>query len=163
MTENTKAMYGGFFRRLIAYFIDNMILLVVGVALLGIYFAVAGDFSSLEQTEVESATNTFDLIVNIVGFIMGLFYWAVMESSSRQATVGKIVMRLAVTDYQGQRITFARGVGRYFGRLLGIIILFLGFLMALVTRRKQTLHDILTKTLVVKKDAMAEMTFDPPQ
>ena len=162
MTENTKAMYGGFFRRFIAYMIDSFILVIPMMALMFLYFGVAGEETIDEMANAESMSGS-EIVWNFVFMIIGILYWAWMESSSKQATLGKLVMGLKVTDYQGQRISFGRGVLRSIGRIVSSIILFIGFLLALFTRRKQTLHDLLTKTLVVKKDAMAEMTFDPPQ
>ncbi len=86
-----------------------------------------------------------------VAFFAKWLYYALMESSSHQATVGKIVLRLKVTDLQGGRITFGRATGRYFGRILSGLFLGVGYLMAAVTQQKQTLHDIVAGTLVIEK------------
>jgi len=58
---------------------------------------------------------------------------------------------LIVTDLKGQRITFARASGRFLGRLLSQIPLFLGYVLAGFTAKKQALHDLLASTLVLKK------------
>jgi uncharacterized RDD family membrane protein YckC len=74
-----------------------------------------------------------------------------MESSSWQATLGKKILGLRVTDLAGNRITFARASGRFFGKILSGMILGIGFLMAGFTARKQALHDILAGCLVLRQ------------
>jgi uncharacterized RDD family membrane protein YckC len=77
-------------------------------------------------------------------------YFAGFESSPWQATPGKKLFRLAVTGLNGQRITFARASGRYFGSLLSQFFL-IGYLMVGFMQRKQGLHDMLAGTLVLRK------------
>jgi uncharacterized RDD family membrane protein YckC len=74
-----------------------------------------------------------------------------MESSSSQATIGKMLMGIKVTDMDGKRITFGRASGRFFGKVLSKLILYIGFIMAAFTEKKQGLHDILAETLVLNK------------
>lgn len=76
-------------------------------------------------------------------------YSAVMESSRWQATFGKILLGNKVTDLNGNRITLLRSTGRMFARGLSGMVLDLGYWMALFTKRKQTLHDILAETIVL--------------
>lgn len=73
-----------------------------------------------------------------------------MESSAKQATLGKMALGIVVTDLEGARIGFGRATGRYFAKILSGLILGIGFLMAAFTERKQGLHDIIAGTLVVK-------------
>jgi uncharacterized RDD family membrane protein YckC len=87
----------------------------------------------------------------ILGHLVGWLYYAFMESSANQATVGKMAVGLKVTDLNGKRISFGRATGRYFGRLLSGFILGIGFLMIAFSAKKQGLHDTLAGTLVVKK------------
>ena len=74
-----------------------------------------------------------------------------MESSPKQATVGKLACGLVVTDLSGQRLTFGKASGRYFAMIPSALILGIGFLMCLWTERKQCLHDIMAGCLVVTK------------
>jgi uncharacterized RDD family membrane protein YckC len=76
-----------------------------------------------------------------------------MESSARQATLGKMALGIVVTDLDGNRIGFGRATGRYFAKILSALILLIGFIMAAFTQKKQGLHDIIAGTLVVKKAA----------
>jgi len=83
-------------------------------------------------------------------FCASWIYEATLESSSRQATLGKMAMGLRVTDEQGRRISFARATARYFSKILSGMILFIGYIMAGFTARKQALHDLIAGTLVTR-------------
>jgi hypothetical protein len=56
---------------------------------------------------------------------------------------------IKVTGEDGQRISFARGIGRFFALILSTLILYIGFIMAGFTDRKRALHDMICSTLVV--------------
>jgi uncharacterized RDD family membrane protein YckC len=81
--------------------------------------------------------------------IMQWLYYALMESSAKQATLGKLALGIVVTDLSGKRITFGRATGRYFGKILSGMIMCIGYIMAGFTERKQALHDIMAGCLVV--------------
>ena len=80
----------------------------------------------------------------------GWLYEAFMLSSSYQATLGKMIFGMKVTDLQGNRISFARATGRHFAKIVSGMILLIGFIMVGLTERKQGLHDLLAGTLVRK-------------
>jgi len=92
---------------------------------------------------------TAPMLGGLLGLIVGWLYFALQESSARQATLGKLAMGIKVTDGQGRRIGFGRATGRFFGKLLSGLIFAVGFMMAGFTARKQALHDMLANTLVV--------------
>ena len=75
-------------------------------------------------------------------------YEAFMESSSYQATLGKMICGLKVTDLYGNRISFERATGRHFAKWISVAILWIGFIMVGFTERKQGLHDLIAGTLV---------------
>ena len=85
------------------------------------------------------------------GFLGPWLYEAFMMSSEWQATVGKRVMSIVVTDLGGRRISFGRATGRHFAKYLSAFLLGIGFIMAAFTSKKQALHDIIAETLVVKR------------
>lgn len=78
-------------------------------------------------------------------------YSAYLESSRNQATLGKLAIRAAVTDMRGDRITFARASLRFFGKILCILTLLIGFLVIAFTKYRQGLHDKLAGTLVFRQ------------
>lgn len=135
--------YTGFWRRFAAAFIDGVILgafsFVVGLVL-GFSMAAAGvDSSSIE------------LAGNLVGAVIGWLYGAMMESSPLQATLGKLALNIRVADMSGQRIGFGRATGRHFAKYISMITLFVGYIMAGCTEKKQALHDMIARTLVVDR------------
>ncbi len=87
--------------------------------------------------------------ITIVLLIFGSWlYEAFMESSSYQATLGKMIFGMKVTDLNGNRISFGRATGRHFAKWLSGLILCIGYMMVGFTERKQGLHDMLAGTLV---------------
>jgi uncharacterized RDD family membrane protein YckC len=88
---------------------------------------------------------------NIVGITLGWLYFALMESSSKQGTLGKIALGIKVTDLSGNAISFGRATARHFGKILSTIILLAGYLMVAFTAKKQGLHDMIAGCLVVNK------------
>ena len=142
-TLSQAVVYSGFWRRVAASLIDSVILSVVGF-ILGMVLGLAMVSGGTDDTEVVELTG------NVVGIFLGWLYYALMESSSKQATIGKMVMGIKVTDLEGNQISFARASGRHFGKIISSLILAIGYLMMLWTEKKQTLHDKMAGCLVVK-------------
>jgi uncharacterized RDD family membrane protein YckC len=86
-----------------------------------------------------------------VMFIAGWLYFALMESSNKGATLGKMALSLRVTGMNGEKISFAKATGRYFGKIISGMILCIGYIMAGFTEKKQALHDMMAGCLVVRK------------
>ncbi|MEO8150941.1 MAG: RDD family protein [Bacteroidia bacterium] len=162
LTERpVQAEYAGFWLRFVAHLIDNLVLSVPFAIIIIPFFLFTGffdfthNFKSMDQEEQKIAmTGIFMgaiIIAILANGIIGWLYYALMESSSRQATVGKLVLGLKVTDINGDRISFGRATGRYFGKALSNLTLHIGYMMAGFTEKKQALHDIIADCLVVKK------------
>ena len=148
--------YAGFWIRVLAYLIDSLLLAIVfcplgfGLGLLG----VAGEID-----ENSPAWMGINLLLNVVSLLVGWLYFALTESSSWQATVGKRLLKLKVTDMHGQQISFGKATGRYFGQILSGMICGIGYIMVAFTEKKQGLHDMLAGTLVVWD---VPPLYDPP-
>jgi uncharacterized RDD family membrane protein YckC len=65
-----------------------------------------------------------------------------------------------VTDQYGARIAFGKATGRYFGKIVSALILFVGYVMAAFTPRRQALHDLMAGTLVARRQHVALL--NPP-
>ncbi len=78
-----------------------------------------------------------------------LIYWATMESSRYQASLGKMIFGMQVVGRDGKRLSLPIAIGRNLLKLLSAIILFIGFMMAGWTRHKQALHDKIMNCFVV--------------
>jgi uncharacterized RDD family membrane protein YckC len=122
--------YAGFWLRFVALLIDGFILSVVNWTLGRIF-----------GTGSESILNT----------LISWLYFSLMESSEKQATLGKLAMGIKVTDLNGERISFGRATGRFFAKIISGFILLIGYFMAGWTEKKQALHDMIASCLVVRK------------
>jgi uncharacterized RDD family membrane protein YckC len=142
------AGYGGFWIRVVAAIIDGVLLRVV-VAPVGMVFGGLGLAGGMMGGIPHRGLG---LLGGGVTFVLVLFgswlYEAFMESSSYQATLGKMIFGMKVTDLNGNRISFGRATGRHFAKWLSAMILFIGYIMVGFTERKQGLHDLLAGTLV---------------
>ncbi len=136
-----KKLYAGFWLRFFAWIIDKIViagLMSVITAVLGVF--VHGFFNS-------PSSWSYDLLALVVGWL----YYALMESSSYQATLGKMALDLKVTDLDKKPVSFLRASARFFGKILSGMILGIGFLMIAFTEKKQGLHDKLAGCLVIRK------------
>ena len=158
--------YAGFWRRFIAYTIDGIILgvpmafalvnptlykTVKGITIFGFKerrFDAIGPVSWLVGLH---PTNYFKyvLILSILFFIIHFLYFNLFTCSKLQGTIGKRTLGLKVVGEDGNRISLRRAIGRYFASMFSYLM-FSGFIMAVFTKKKQTLHDYMASTFVVK-------------
>ena len=122
--------YAGFWVRVVAAIIDGGMLGIVQFVL----NQFIDDFAA----------------VNLLNTLVAWLYFAGLESSASQATLGKMVLGMKVTGLDGDRISFLRATGRYLAKILSALILLIGFIMVAFTEKKQGLHDMIASTLVVK-------------
>jgi uncharacterized RDD family membrane protein YckC len=137
--------------RLAAYIVDSVIVSIVTYGVLfGLILVIALMYGSSS-----SSYNTVFAVIYILWLlftiIFTLLYFAYQESSPKQATIGKQLMGLVVTDYEGRIISFGTALGRYLAKILSALTLCIGFVMIGFTEKKQGLHDFIVKTYVVKK------------
>jgi uncharacterized RDD family membrane protein YckC len=154
-------VYAGFWLRFAAYLIDTVILFLIFTPLgflLGLLIATTAASGDASTTALVQAAN---LLIRIVSIVAGWLYAGLLESSSWQGTVGKKVVGLRVTDLYGNRISFGKATGRYFGKILSGMICLVGFIMAAFTEKQQALHDMMAGTLVLSGAATVE-TYAPP-
>jgi len=152
-SQPKPVLYAGFWRRFVAMFIDGLVFtpLFLIVVLTSGLFGIAMQ----PRVDLEGLAGAF-FGVGVILFMCLLFvgnwlYHTAMESSRHQATLGKKALGIIVTDMNGNRISFARANGRFFGKWISGMIMNIGYLMAAFTEKKQALHDILASCLVVMK------------
>jgi uncharacterized RDD family membrane protein YckC len=156
--------YAGFWLRVVANLLDGFILGVpVGIAIIIIILSsgVGTFFHNFPNPPDpgEAAGEAFGValaigigIFIVLAIIGNWLYSACFESSAWQATPGKKVLNIAVTDLTGTRITFARASGRFFAKFITRLIpLGIGFILAGITERKQALHDMIASTLILRR------------
>jgi uncharacterized RDD family membrane protein YckC len=153
--------YAGFWLRFAAYLVDSLlvgfvfgVIAVIGVLALGgmAFLESIPDRLNAGDPAVVASLLTFYGLFILVAVVGGWLYFALMESSERQATLGKLALGLTVTNDQLQRMTFGRATGRYFAKIItGLIPFGIGYMMAGFTEKKQALHDMIASTFVFKK------------
>ncbi len=126
--------YAGFLSRFLALCLDSMICSIPAIALNSI-LPFAG------------------------GFLVYFLYHPFFVSSEMMGTPGKYLLRLAVTDEQGQRLSFRQAFIRYLSSFLSGLLCLLGYFLALFTEKNQTLHDLIAKTVVIKKTVPVDHIF----
>ena len=149
-TTKTVLMYAGFWRRLGAYVVD-------AAMLVGIEIVLASSISILEPDNFQALAN--------VAPVSGALWWAyfaILESSPAQGTLGKVAFSLLVTDVYGDPISFRRAALRHAAKLVSSLLLGAGWLLAAFTPRKQALHDVLAGTLVLRKVQLVAIGAEVP-
>ena len=130
-----KVQYAGFWWRFLAYIIDELIISVIETILVipfmvvfGISFASMADSGQDLEDMLPAALPFFGamFILIIVSIALNWLYFAIMESSKQQGTVGKMVLKIKVTDMDGNQISFGRATGRFFGKIVSGLILMIG-------------------------------------
>jgi uncharacterized RDD family membrane protein YckC/ribosomal protein L40E len=138
-------IFAGFWARLGAAIIDGMLVGIV-VMIVGTLAAFALFVPS--SASAQSVSSTMFSTSLVIGSFISWIYYAYLESSPGQATLGKRVIGTKVTDLEGRRISFKRASARWLAKFLSIATLGLGFLLIGFTEKKQGLHDKVAGTLV---------------
>lgn len=150
---NQGGGYAGFWLRVGASIIDALVLWIPGVLIqLPFQFMLQSQMRGVRPGQFPPAS-FFGMLAGIyaIDICMRWLYFALMESSGKQGTLGKMACGIKVTDMDGNRIGFGQATGRYFGKIVSGLTIGIGFIMAGTTEKKQGLHDIMAKTLVVRK------------
>lgn len=148
-----ESVYAGFWLRAGAFLIDQGIL--IAVSYFGMLIAMMAFVGVTLGIAATTAENLFLPGFLGLGWLWVLFvagpwlYHALFESSHRQATPGKLACGIKVTDLAGERISFGRASARYFASWLTSVTFLVGYLMVAFTEKRQSLHDMIARTLVV--------------
>lgn len=158
-------IYAGLGRRLIAFVVDAILILLMGIVVItffsltnGIRYAYyllfqrAPIASLTEAGTVDAALSPIIASLGMLIIIIPWLYFAGFESSRSQATPGKLLMRVVVTDLEGNKPTFARVTLRHFAKFISALIIFMGFLMIGLTQNRQGLHDKIASCLVLLEE-----------
>ncbi len=159
--EQQKMMkFAGFWWRFLAYLIDQLIIGVASsifvipiMAMFGLsIYSMAESGVDLEESPAFwGSLISFYGIMIVISVLINWLYFAFMESSKHQGTIGKVALSLKVTDYEYRRISFGRASGRFFGKYISSFILLIGYIMAGFTEKKQALHDLMASCYVIRE------------
>ena len=133
--------FGSFDQRLLASALDWFFVS-------GICIIIAFIVTLFVDDKVTRLSIAFSLLVIIP--VAKLIYHIIMESSAKQGTYGKYILRIKVCDMQGNRISFAHATGRNLAKIFSVLTLFIGYLFSFFNKQQQCLHDMIASTLVMK-------------
>ncbi len=161
--EEEELSFAGFWLRFVAFLVDwcvvfgvALVLSVVGSNILTKYrlqlvhnlLAESGGNAEIETILTLQATS---LLLLGISFFVALLYHTFMEASSLEGTLGKLTLNLHVVNAEGSSISFPQALIRNFSKLFSLLFFFFGFLIAAFTSQKQALHDILSRTFVIRR------------
>jgi len=139
--------YAAPIKRFAAAFIDQIVLGAILVPLnLLLSVIVVASMQGKDPTSIQYvATGIYYSIAIPVVWL----YSALMESSAKSATLGKMALGLMVLDTDGYPISFGQATGRHFGKILSSLPCSAGFIAAFFNEKKQGWHDSMANTVVV--------------
>ena len=144
--EQKQMAFAGFWRRFAAYTIDAVI---IGFVMNSMYWFIRNQIQIGSSFDISE--NMTNVIFSLLNSIFCWCYFSGMESSPLQATLGKWLVGIYVTDIEGNRIGFGKATGRFFSKIISGIILTVGYWLAGFTEKKQALHDMIAGSLVLRK------------
>ena len=158
-------IYAGLGRRFVAFIVDIILIALFGIiavaffnqtnGIMYLYYLVVdhAPISTLTESGAPiAALGPIAAAVGLLVIVVPWLYYAGFESTRGQATPGKILMSLQVTDLEGSRISFGRATLRFFAKFISVLIIFIGFIMIGLTKKRQGLHDKIAGTLVLLQD-----------
>lgn len=149
--ESTIKPYANFWIRLAAYIIDAIIIQIGTFPLSLIFGFSMFSFTPDPSDPMAMFRSSSYWLMIVLSIVITWVYYAWMESSEHQGTLGKKAVGIKVVNYEGGRVSFAQATGRHFAKIISGIILLIGYIMAAFTERKQALHDIMAQTLVTQR------------
>jgi uncharacterized RDD family membrane protein YckC len=134
--------YAGFWIRFVAYMIDSLVSFVFSATITAIL--VFG-------FKVTSFEGALKYLLQLIGLIFWFFYYVFM-TMKYQATLGKMAVGIIVIPEKSENLRWGQIIGREALKFISALILYIGFIMAGFTEKKQALHDKIAKTLVIYKE-----------
>lgn len=132
--------------------------LIDGILIVFLFFICALPCQFLLERSTHIFSTLTKTSVNVViFFLVFVLYYALAEKSRYQATFGKTMLGLKVTDVDGQPVSLGKSLLRNGTKIFSILFLCLGYLTCLYTPKKQGWHDMAADCLVVDAFAQQKM------
>ena len=140
--QTAPQYFASFDQRLMASVIDYFFLMIGYVVLVLFAYVFIDD----KMFKIGTALVLLALVP-----IAKLIYSSIAEASLKQATIGKRLMDITVTDMIGNRVELSVSFARNIAKVLSVLPLFIGYLYCFLNKKQQCLHDVIVGTLVVKQ------------
>jgi uncharacterized RDD family membrane protein YckC len=144
--------YAGLITRCLAFFVDSVMILILQIIAVSIFSFLFGLLMPIIPDAAETVTDTFvyaSVYETLITFVVWWIYFSSLDSSHKQATLGKQMLGLKVVDYSGNKIGFWRASLRYAGMYISIVLLPITLFVVALSSKKQGLHDMVARCLVV--------------
>jgi len=148
MPPDRSPIYAGFWSRFAGWVIDTIVVFAIQFAIGFAFGFMMGLNAVFTGGRPENGSFWWFFAVTSV---VGAWVYRAAAHSAYGRTVGQLVMGLRVVTADGGRPSFGRATGRYFASWLSEV-LFLGYLAAPLHPRRNTLHDSISGTHVVRGD-----------
>ena len=156
ISESTEVLiYAGFWARLLAAFLD---LLIIACGIIVLLFAIGGLIIVSGRDNFVHNNHVISIFIAVIaGFTLAYYIFTV--SGEQCATIGKRWMGIKVLDIHGHRLSAKLAMLRLSARSISYLSLLVGFLMQPFTPRKQALHDLIARTIVVRANGNSNISF----
>lgn len=149
-------IYAGFWMRFFAALLDFFLL---GAAVILLLLALAGLIAISGRDHIVHNQLAMSIFLTIfIGFTIA--YYVFTTSSEASATLGKRWLNIKVLDIHGNKITPQHAFGRLMARSVSYLSCYTGFLIQPFTTRKQALHDLLARTIVVRASETTKISIN---
>lgn len=138
--SETETIFAGFWRRVLATFLDTIVMSIVALPLLLYFYPHYFNSDALIQ-------GPMDVLLTWIGpALYAIIFW-----NKKGATPGKMIMQIQIVNYQTlQQPSIGSLVGRYFSYYVSALTFGLGFLWIAWDKEKRGFHDKLSGTAVIK-------------
>ena len=160
-------LYGGFWRRMIAFFIDKMVLFCISffmflIGLLALSLGFLSHYREFMPERFAEVTITFVFLYYCVTVFISMLYFTYFHGTTGQ-TFGKMVFGLKVVQATGEKMTLGIGFLRWVGYIISTVVFYLGFIWIAFDGRKQGWHDKIAGTLVIRVKNIVNGLSHPPE
>jgi uncharacterized RDD family membrane protein YckC len=136
-----REYFASFDQRLLASVIDYFFITTAYVLVILVSFIFVG-----EKTQRIAIALAGLPLLPLVKFI----YSSIAEASEKQATIGKRLVNIKVSDLGGNRISLGNSYGRNAAKVFSTAPFFFGYLYSFLNKKQQCFHDLAANTLVIK-------------
>jgi uncharacterized RDD family membrane protein YckC len=153
--KTLQGQYAGFISRLLAYFIDLLVVIVI-IALVGITVDLFLRFFHLDDI-IDTLRAGDNLLGNVLRFLafagsiafISFSYFVLSWTLTAGQSIGKLLIGVRIVPLDGSRISLWRAIVRYLAFLLSAFVFFIGLLWVLVSNSRQGWHDKIANTCVI--------------
>lgn len=143
--STSEVKYAGFWIRFVAAMVDGIIL-SIATNLFTVLIVLALGISNIDNPAVM-------IFTGIISFIAPFVYHILMVYKNEGSTLGKMMVGIKVISSSPEQLSLGNIILREtIGKIISSVILLAGYIMIAFTEKKQGLHDMIAKTVVVYRD-----------